>query len=577
MRFGEVFVNSPRVHFYIGKLIVNEKTTEITFNDLPLDERITRAVHEAGYTVPTPVQAQSIPALLNGSDLLVTSRTGSGKTAAFMLPALHKLSTTQGAGRGPRLLVLSPTRELATQITEAAKKYGKYLKQVRIVSILGGTSYHVQNRMLSKPYEILVATPGRLIDQMNQGRIDLSKVEMLVLDEADRMLDMGFIDDVEEIASAVSENRQTLLFSATMDREILRLANQLLKNPVRIEATELHASHENIEQRLHYVDDLAHKNRLLAHLLTDTEVNQAIVFTATKRDADLLASDLAGMGHRAAALHGDMHQGARNRTLDGLRQGRFRVLVATDVAARGIDVPGISHVINYDLPKMAEDYVHRIGRTGRAGKKGTAISLAGSRDLMHLKKIERFTGKSINVHTVPGFEPQRPIKPQKSKPQGQRHGHGAGAGGRSFGSNKNEGQPRHSQKRRFDGGQPAFLQDERPRYDGVTRPRSASDGVSRSRPDAAGRPRIDGVARPPRADGAARHRADGVARPRTDGVARPRTEGARRNKSMFGDQAPLHTQSRFFPDGVKQQDGFARRPRPQNQSQGQGRKRWSDS
>ncbi len=572
MRFGEVSINSPRVHFYIGKLIVNEKTTEITFNDLPLDERITRAVLEAGYTVPTPVQAQSIPILLDGSDLLVTSRTGSGKTAAFMLPALHKLSTTQGAGRGPRLLVLSPTRELATQITEAAKKYGKYLKQVRIVSILGGTSYQVQNRMLSKPYEILVATPGRLIDQMNQGRIDLSQVEMLVLDEADRMLDMGFIDDVEKIASAVSENRQTLLFSATMDREILRLANQLLTNPVRIEATELHASHENIEQRLHYVDDLAHKNRLLAHLLTDTEVNQAIVFTATKRDADLLASDLAGMGHRAAALHGDMHQGARNRTLDGLRHGRFRVLVATDVAARGIDVPGISHVINYDLPKMAEDYVHRIGRTGRAGKKGTAISLAGSRDLMHLKKIERFTGKSINVLTIPGFEPKRPIKPAKSKPQGQgqRHGHGAGGGGRSFGFNKNEGQPRHSQKRRFDGDKPAFLQDERPRFEGVARPRTGADGVAR--------PRVahDGVSRS-RSDGVGRPRADGLGRPRTDGVARPRTEGARRSKPMFGDQAPLHTQSRFFPDGAKQQDGFTRRPRSQNQSQGQGRKRWSDS
>lgn len=571
---------------------MNDKQTEITFNDLPLNESIIRAVHEAGYTVPTPVQAQSIPVLLNGQDLLVTSRTGSGKTAAFMLPALHKLTSAQGTGRGPRLLVLSPTRELATQITEAAKKYGKYLKQVRIVSILGGTSYHVQNRMLSKPYEILVATPGRLIDQMNQGRIDLSKVEMLVLDEADRMLDMGFIDDVEKIASAIPESRQTLLFSATMDREILRLANQLLKDPVRIEATELHASHENIEQRLHYVDDLSHKNRLLAHLLTDAAVNQAIVFTATKRDADLVASDLAGMGHQAAALHGDMNQGARNRTLDGLRRGRFRVLVATDVAARGIDVPGISHVINYDLPKMAEDYVHRIGRTGRAGNKGTAISLAGSRDLMHLKKIERFTGQNITVHTIPGYEAKRPMKPSKpSSSGGQRHGRGAGSGGRTFGGgNKGEFQPRsHPQKRRFEGGQPTFLQDERPRFD-AERPRFDAE---RPRFDQARPARADGTrvradgnrARPEGARGRSegpRHRSDAVApRTRADGSpirtdgARTLSDGARRKKPLFGEQTPLHTQSRFFPDSPKSNDGFAKRSRPQNQSQ--GRKRWGDS
>ncbi|HQT82106.1 MAG TPA: DEAD/DEAH box helicase [Ferrovaceae bacterium] len=580
---------------------MSDKQTEITFNDLPLDENIVRAVHEAGYTVPTPVQAQSIPVLLNGQDLLVTSRTGSGKTAAFMLPALHKLTTSPGAGRGPRLLVLSPTRELANQITEAAKKYGKYLKQVRIVSILGGTSYQVQNRMLSKPYEILVATPGRLIDQMNQGRIDLSKVEMLVLDEADRMLDMGFIDDVERIASAIPEGRQTLLFSATMDREILRLANQLLKDPVRIEATELHASHENIEQRLHYVDDLAHKNRLLAHLLTDTAVNQAIVFTATKRDADLVASDLAGMGHQAAALHGDMNQGARNRTLDGLRRGRFRVLVATDVAARGIDVPGISHVINYDLPKMAEDYVHRIGRTGRAGNKGTAISLAGSRDLMHLKKIERFTGQSINVHSVPGYEPKRPIKASKPSSQGgQRHGRGApgNGGGRTFSANRGDFQQRNSnpQKKRFEGGQPTFLQDERPRFDGE-RPRFDGerprfDG-ERPRFDSA-RPRADGLrvrtdaprSRPDGARGrtdAPRHRSDVIApRTRTEGATvradgtRTLGEVGRRKKSAFGEQTPLHTQSRFFPDGPsRSHDTFTKRARPQNPSQ--GRKRWGDS
>ncbi|WP_297503877.1 DEAD/DEAH box helicase [Ferrovum sp.] len=399
------------------------------FEHLNLDPRLLSAVTEAGYTVPTPVQAQAIPALLTGSDLMVTSRTGSGKTAAFMLPALHRLATRPLTGKGPRLLVLSPTRELASQITEAAKTYGKNLKQIRTVTLLGGTPYPVQNRNLARPYDILVATPGRLLDQMDSRRVDLSQVEMFVLDEADRMLDMGFIDDVKRIASATPATRQTLMFSATFDKPIARLAETLLREPVRIEATSLKAAHENIDQRLHYVDNLAHKNRLLAHLLTDIELNQAIIFTATKRDADLLADDLSGQGHSAAALHGDMHQGARNRTLDGLRHGRLRVLVATDVAARGIDVPGISHVINYDLPKVAEDYVHRIGRTGRAGNKGIAISLASSRDFLQLQRIERFTGKSIDVHTIAGFEPRTPIRPP-SRSAARPGGPAAGKGGR---------------------------------------------------------------------------------------------------------------------------------------------------
>ncbi|NDU86522.1 MAG: DEAD/DEAH box helicase [Ferrovum sp.] len=408
------------------------------FEHLQLDPRILAAVADAGYTQPTPVQAQAIPALLTGSDLMVSSRTGSGKTAAFMLPALHRLANRPLTGKGPRLLVLSPTRELASQITEAAKTYGKHLKHIRTITLLGGTPYPVQNRMLARPYDILVATPGRLIDQMESRRVDLSQVEMLVLDEGDRMLDMGFIDDVKRIAAATPESRQTLLFSATFDKAIARLAETLLRDPVRIEATSLKAAHENIDQRLHFVDNLAHKNRLLAHLLTSTDINQAIVFTATKRDADLLADDLSGQGHSAAALHGDMHQGARNRTLDGLRRGNLRVLVATDVAARGIDVPGISHVINYDLPKVAEDYVHRIGRTGRAGNKGIAISLASSRDYQQLQRIERFTGSSIQVHTIEGFEPRQPIRPSAPArsgrpPQGARHrpaGTGAAPQGR---------------------------------------------------------------------------------------------------------------------------------------------------
>ena len=378
-----------------------------SFDDFKLHPLILQAVRESGYQTPTPVQARAIPALLEGADLLVSSQTGSGKTAAFMLPALHKLATPASrAGRGPRMLVLSPTRELAAQTTAAAQNYGRHLRHINVVSVLGGMPYPLQNRMLAKPYEILVATPGRLIDQMQRGRVDFSRLEMLVLDEADRMLDMGFIEAVEQIAAATPKTRQTLLFSATLDSRIATLAKHLLNQPVRIETTATQAQHENIEQRLHYVNDMAHKNRLLDHLLRTVELKQAIVFIATKRDCDTLAGNLADQGHSVAALHGDMNQGARTRTLTGLRNGRLRVLVATDVAARGIDVPGITHVINYDLPKQAEDYVHRIGRTGRAGNQGTAISFASARDGIQLKRIERFTGHSIVAHEIAGLEPR---------------------------------------------------------------------------------------------------------------------------------------------------------------------------
>ncbi|MDD5329674.1 MAG: DEAD/DEAH box helicase [Sulfuricella sp.] len=394
----------------------------MSFENLNLHPSILKAIADSGYTEPSPIQAAAIPEVLAGHDLMASAQTGTGKTAAFILPALQYLTEpSQSKSRGPRILVLTPTRELATQVNDAARKYSAQMR-VKTVCILGGMPYPLQNKLLSQPVDILVATPGRLIDHLERGRIDFSRLEMLVLDEADRMLDMGFIDDVEKIAAATPASRQTLLFSATLEGTIAGLAKRLLKDPKRIQMTAQQAKHENIEQRLHVVDDLAHKNRLLQHLLTDAEVKQAIVFTSTKRDADMLAEDLFAQGHQAAALHGDMNQGARNRTLTRLRNGAIRILVATDVAARGIDVAGISHVINFDLPKFAEDYVHRIGRTGRAGSQGIAVSFASGKDALHLQRIERFTGHAITPHVVPGFEAKRPMR--SSAPAGKRGGFG---------------------------------------------------------------------------------------------------------------------------------------------------------
>ena len=403
----------------------------VTFASLGLAPSILQAVQDAGYTVPSPIQAEAIPQAMAGHDLMASAQTGTGKTAAFILPALQKLSVESAVrGKGPRILVLTPTRELAQQVSDAANKYGKNMR-VKVVSILGGMPYPLQNKLLSGFVDILVATPGRLIDHIERGRIDFSRLEMLVLDEADRMLDMGFIDDVERIAAATPATRQTLLFSATLEGAIGNLAMRLLKSPKRISITSAQARHENIDQRLMYVDDMAHKNRLLDHLLRDVDLNQALVFTATKRDADSLADELSAQGHAAAALHGDMNQRERNRTLLNLRRGTVRVLVATDVAARGIDVAGITHVINFDLPKFAEDYVHRIGRTGRAGASGIAVSFASNRDAMNLKKIERFTGQPIQAHTIAGLEPKFKPRPASSQP---RSGAGRGNGGASRGN-----------------------------------------------------------------------------------------------------------------------------------------------
>ncbi len=416
-------------------------TSTVSFDQLELHPSILRAVAAAGYLQATPVQAQAIPMILAGKDLLASAQTGTGKTAAFTLPALNLLATPHPLkSRGPRILVLTPTRELAAQVNEAARKYGKFIK-ARTVSIVGGMPYPLQNKLLSQPLDILVATPGRLLDHMERGRIDMSRLQMLILDEADRMLDMGFMPDVERICAALPSERQTLLFSATLDSNIKRIASEILHQPQTIEVTPQTQKHENIEQRLHLVDDMHHKNRLLEHLLISPEVNQAIVFTSTKRHADLLAEDLYAAGHKTAALHGDMTQGARNRTLTKLRHGDVKVLVATDVAARGIDVHGITHVINYDLPKFAEDYVHRIGRTGRAGNTGVAVSFASGAERHQIRKIEQYTGQRLEFSVIAGLEPKR------AAPQGRNEGRGRNESrGRNEPRNGKGGKPGYAGK-----------------------------------------------------------------------------------------------------------------------------------
>jgi superfamily II DNA/RNA helicase len=413
--------------------------SQVTFSELGLAAPIVEALTAAGYEHPTSVQAQSIPVALEGHDLLVSSQTGSGKTAAFMLPGLQKLMADSPiSGRGPRILVLTPTRELALQVNKAAMTYGRGLRKLRTLCVVGGSPYAQQLRMLERPVDIVVATPGRLLDHLQSGRIDFGRLEMLVLDEADRMLDMGFVEDIETIVARTPDTRQTLLFSATLDGVVGQLARRLTRDAKRIDVA-APARETRIEQRLMFADDLGHKNRLLDALLRDTELNQAVVFASTRRSTEDIAQLLSDSGFAVSALHGDMHQGQRNRTLQGLRDGRTQVLVATDVAARGIDVAGISHVINFDSPRNAEDYVHRIGRTGRAGRTGIAVTLFNHSEAHRVRDIERYTGKPIEVSTIPGLEPvRRPSKPRfgQGRPGG---GNGPRRGGPSSGFGANRG------------------------------------------------------------------------------------------------------------------------------------------
>lgn len=387
----------------------------MSFSTLGLSEEIVRAVTERGYTEPTPIQKQAIPAVLSGGDLLAGAQTGTGKTAGFTLPILHRLSdrTVKGpsSGRPPiRALILTPTRELAAQVEESVREYGKYLKLNSMV-MFGGVNINPQIQKLRSRVDILVATPGRLLDHVQQKTVDLSQVEILVLDEADRMLDMGFIRDIKKVLALLPRQRQNLLFSATFSDEIKALADGLLNKPAMIEVARRNATAELVTQKVYPVDR-DKKRELLAHLIKERNWFQVLVFTRTKHGANKLAEQLTKDGIPSLAIHGNKSQAARTRALSEFKSGKLQVLVATDIAARGIDISELPHVVNFELPNVPEDYVHRIGRTGRAGSEGEASSLVCVDEYKLLADIERLIKRELPEEVVPGFEPDRNAKPE---------------------------------------------------------------------------------------------------------------------------------------------------------------------
>ncbi|KRD56203.1 RNA helicase [Acidovorax sp. Root275] len=380
----------------------------MTFDELNLAPAILKAVHETGYETPTPIQAQAIPAVLAGHDLLAGAQTGTGKTAAFTLPLLHRLSQSAApknkfGGKGIRALVLTPTRELAAQVEESVREYGKYL-DINSTVVFGGVGMNPQIDRIKRGVDILVATPGRLLDLQQQGFLDLSTVQVLVLDEADRMLDMGFIHDVKKVLALVPREKQSLLFSATFSDEIRDLANTLLKNPQSIQVTPSNTTVQRITQVIHPVGR-GKKKQVLLHIIQQHNWSQVLVFTRTKFGANNVAEFLTKNGVNAMALHGNKSQSARTQALAGFKSGDIRALVATDIAARGIDIDELPHVVNYEIPNVSEDYVHRIGRTGRAGNSGEAVSLVCMDEEGFMMDIERFTKQQIPVQIIEGFGP----------------------------------------------------------------------------------------------------------------------------------------------------------------------------
>ncbi|OTU36710.1 DEAD/DEAH box helicase [Acinetobacter pittii] len=497
-----------------------------TFAEFSLHETLQQALEGLGFTTPTPVQEQSIPAALEGKDLLVSSQTGSGKTAAFLLPTLHNLAGQETfvpfkermkAVTQPNILVLCPTRELAQQVSQDAIAFVRHMKGVRIAAIMGGMPFGKQIQQL-KGAQVIVATPGRLLDLVNRRQLKLDKVEALIVDEADRMLDLGFSEDLEAISDLAGNRRQTLMFSATFADRIIRLAERMMNEPERIAIETGHSTNTDITQTLHWTDGFEHKKKLLTHWLADETLDQAVVFASTQEDTDMLAEELAEAGHSVVALHGAMPQTVRNRRLRSIREGRAKILVATDVAARGLDVPTISHVINFGLPMKHEDYVHRIGRTGRAGRTGQAITLATYRERGKIRALEDYLDARLSVSEIEGLEPSPP--PARSGRDGGGRGRGGNGGrdgrrGGGFGGGRRfEGE---SNFERREGGR-----DDRPR-------RSFDDKPRGERP-------FGGEDRPRREFNSDRPRREGgfEDRPRREfNSDRPRREGGFNDKPRF--------------------------------------------
>ena len=395
----------------------------MSFKSLGLNNALLKAVEKQGYTTPSPIQEKAIPVILQGKDVLASAQTGTGKTAGFSLPMLQMLNETRHPKYRPiRALVLTPTRELAAQVYDNVRNYGTYLNMKSTV-IFGGVKPKAQIATIRQGVDVLVATPGRLLDLENQGALSLKRIEFLVLDEADRMLDMGFVRDIKKIMSLMPAKRQNLLFSATFSKEIKELASGILKNPVLVEATPENSTAEKVSQKIYRVDK-GQKTALVTKLIADENWKQVLIFTRTKHGANKLTKKLIASKISAAAIHGNKSQGARTKALAEFKSNDIRVLVATDIAARGLDIPLLPHVINYELPNVPEDYVHRIGRTGRAGAKGEALSLVCIEEMEYARQIEKLLKQKLTIEILEGFEPQNndePGKPNSKKPQRKNH------------------------------------------------------------------------------------------------------------------------------------------------------------
>jgi len=386
----------------------------MSFNTLGLSDALLKAINKKGYTTPSPIQEKAIPEVLLGKDVLASAQTGTGKTAGFTLPLLHILSQNQlGNRKRPRALVLTPTRELAAQVYENVKEYSEFLN-IKSIVIFGGVNANPQIRALRHGVDILVATPGRLLDLQGQGVLSLKDIEILVLDEADRMLDMGFLRDIKRVLALVPSKRQNLLFSATFSKQIKELASSFLNNPVLVEATPENSTAEKVIQKVYRVDK-GKKTEVTIKLISEGEWHQVLIFTRTKHGANRLAEKLAKKGITSAAIHGNKSQNARTKALSGFKKGTIRVLVATDIAARGLDIPLLPHVVNYELPNVPEDYVHRIGRTGRAGANGEAISLVSVDEVEYVQGIEKLLRQQLPSEIIEGFEPVDKPDPNASK------------------------------------------------------------------------------------------------------------------------------------------------------------------